>query len=176
MSETPQERAKRLMLECDTSGKSHFTKGEVKLILNNFANMPAPGTAAPAVAPDAEGCRAPTTTETLRRGDVFIARHVGGKVRPWCVLRVSGETVVAMAISSSQSVPGQALSQCRYWPGAYLGGTVGTFALDCARQEVTRPYTAAAHLRATERALFETFGATQKRRKAPVARLKAVRA
>ena len=173
MTETPQERAKRLMLECDTSGKAHYTKGEVKLLLNNFSCMS--GAAYPADAPDAEGCRAPTTTDTLRRGDVFIARHVGGKTRPWCVLRVSGETVVAMALSSGQTVPGQSPSQCRYWPGSYIGGTVTTFTLDFARQEVTRPYTAAAHLRATERETFEIFGATTRRRKAPVARLSAVR-
>ena len=174
MSETPQERAKRLMLECDTSGKTNYTKGEVKLILNNFAHMAGPAFLADA--PEADGCRAPTATDTLRRGDVFIARLVGGKVRPWCVLRVSGDTVVAMAMSTGEHVPGQSLSQCRYWPGSYIGGTVTTFTLDFARQEVTRPYTAAAHLRATERALFEAFGATPRRRKAPVARLKAVRA
>ena len=170
-NEIPQTRARRLMDEIDTRAQDKFTKGDVKLLLNNIAQMPL--SQARPEAPDAEGCRAPVLVESIRRGDVFIAKTIGGKVRPWVVLHVSGDVVTATGLSSSESAPGLLPSQCRYWPDAWLGGAVCTFARETATAEVTRPYTARQHLSEVEAAFLSNFG---KKRKATVRKLALVRA
>jgi len=153
-NETPQERAARLMREIDEASKAAYTKGEVKAILNNLAQMQGPP---PEDAPDL-GCRSPAKVDALRRGDVFIAKAIGGKVRPWIVLRIGEKTVSAVAMSSGDKAPAMVLSRCRYWPGNWIGTTLSLFAIEVATQEVTRPYTDDRHLREIEAHVAATHG------------------
>ena len=158
--ETPQERAVRLSSEVDRAQKNSYTPGEVKAILNSISQMPSREVPF-GVAEDAGTCRLPVEFPAVRRGDVFIARTVGGKVRPWVTLRVRGEIVYAVALSSKDTSPGVTPSRCRYWPNSFLGITVAAFAMDTARQEVTRPYTAHSHLVEVEEALASVLRPTK---------------
>jgi len=83
MKETASKAAKRLMGEIESASKSSYTKGDVKAILNMIAQMED----VEVVAAD-DTCRGTTSVACLRRGDVFIHKLVGGKVRPWVVLRL----------------------------------------------------------------------------------------
>lgn len=171
MTETPQERARRLMGELDLRKGKSFTVGDVKLILNNIANMQQVGVLSEA---EAEGSRAPTTCEHIRRGDVFVSKLVGGKLRPWVVLHVTGDMVSALALSTSaESTPVSFPSQCRFWPSSHICATVTCFNREFASREVTRPYTARAHLTEIERQVFATL-APKRKRKATVTRLHSV--
>lgn len=172
MTETASQKAARLMQEVDGVSKSNYTKGEVKTILNNIAQTCGESVATP----EAEGCRAPAEITSIRRGDVFIAKMVGGKVRPWIVLRVSDGIITAVAMSSGDKAPNMIRSQCRLWPGNWIGTTVSLFDASHARQEVTRPYTNAKHLREIEMHLVQSFGLLPRKhvRKASVTKLRSV--
>jgi hypothetical protein len=164
MTETPQERARRFMDELDLQKGKHFTVGDVKLMLNNIAHMPGQGPLG--------ASRAPVAVERIQRGDVFIATLVGGKVRPWIVLHVSGQTVSAVAMTSSdESAPLTFPSRCRFWPGSYIAGTVSNFRLEQACEEVTRPYTARTHLTEIEREIVRGLFGGKRRKKAPALRI-----
>ena len=157
-AETPQQRAIRLIAEIESASPQHYTKGEVKTILNSIAQIQDRASGAlNAAAPD-EGCRGPVETKTLLRGDVFIAKLVGGKVRPWIALRITGKVVVAVAVSSGDHFPGAIPAKCRFWPGNWIGSTVSLFDLAVAVQEVTRPYTNARHLQEIEANVAKAFG------------------
>jgi len=138
--ETPAEMAQRLAGEIGDGSQKSYTKGEVKHHLNNIAALkqdpPSVDT----------GCRAPTKVGELRRGDVFIATAIGGKVRPWIVLFVDDGFVSAVSLSTGDSAPNMTKSQCRYWARNWIGSTIAQFTLDHATQEVTRPYTNLVHL------------------------------
>ncbi|MDE4176375.1 hypothetical protein PXK01_19640 [Phaeobacter sp. PT47_59] len=156
--ETPRERAKRLMIEVSGSSKETYSKGDVKTMLNSIAGASdGPGRAAGPISD--EGCRAPACLDELRRGDVFIAKAVGGKVRPWIVLRVTDDVVTAVSMSSGDSAPNMVRSECRYWPGGWIGSTLAQFPIEKALAEVTRPYTNLPHLRAVEREAYRRMGA-----------------
>jgi len=173
MAETLQEKARRFMLELDTLGKSNFTKGDVKLMLNELSQTASETVRKPVEAEDTRTCREPVVCDNIRRGDVFIGHTVGGKARPWVVLHVAGERVSAMAMSSGQAQGGMFASKCRYWPDSHIGGTISFFRRDVASKEVTRPYTARSHLTEVEDFLNRTlFG--RKPRKASVVKLRAV--
>lgn len=154
MSETASERARRLMKEVDTASLQNYTKGEVKTILNSISQC---ADQAP-MDDDELGCRGPVKVASLMRGDVFIAKLVGGKVRPWLVLAVDGDFVSAVALSSGDSAPGMVKAKCRYWASSWIGCTVSAFSLDMATREVTRPYTNTRHLAEVERAIAEKHG------------------
>lgn len=161
--ETASQRAARLMREVDGASVGHYTKGEVKTILNSIA---ACGDDATEVATaDEVGCRAPVKLQRLVRGDVFIAKLVGGKVRPWVVLDVSGDSVSALALSSGDTAPGMVKSKCRLWPSSWIGATISAFTVEFAAQEVTRPYTNLRHLAEVERAIAARHGMTVNRQK-----------
>lgn len=160
MSETPQQCAKRLMDEIEACKQGTYTKGEVKTLLNHiFMIRPADGR--PQGVPeswDADGCRSPARVTSLQRGDVFIAKTVGGKVRPWIVLRVQDEVVSAVAMSSGDKAPRMIQSKCRLWPGGWIGATITLFDVEVAVSEVTRPYTNFAHLAEIEAAVASNHG------------------
>lgn len=151
--ETPKARAARLMGEIGDGQKATYTKGEVKAILNSVIGAVEPNVSA-------DGCRAPASINSLRRGDVFIAKAIGGKVRPWIVLRVSDGIVTAVSLSSGDSAPNMTRADCRYWENSWIGSTIAQFDMDLATAEVTRPYTNLAHLRDVERAIYQRMGAT----------------
>lgn len=100
-------------------------------------------------------CRQPISVNDLRRGDVFIHKLVGGKVRPWIVLKIHDDTVTCVAMSSGETVPNSVQSQCRYWPESFICPTVTSVNLKAATKEVTRPYTNLAHLSEIENLLRE---------------------
>jgi hypothetical protein len=141
--------AREMMRGIDENPRANYTAGDVKSMLNRFAGF---GEAV-------SSCREPVAVVDLRRGDVFIHKLVGGKVRPWIVLRVSGEFVSAVAMSKSGSARGMIPSQCRLWPDQFIGVTLSAIPFDEAVQEVTRPYTNLPHLGEIERACLESFGA-----------------
>ena len=142
MAETAKEMALRLMHQMDAEPKANYSKGEVKSILKVISDRPEQ----PVTVDNDEGCRGPCEVETLRRGDVFIARLVGGKVRPWIVLSVSDGVVSAVAFSHADTAPLMVPSQCRLWRGSWIGKTISVFSEDVAKKEVTRPYTNLRHL------------------------------
>lgn len=145
--------AARLMNEIGSGAKGQYTKGEVKTIMNSIAQ------AGDGAVNEAATCRAPVSTDNLLRGDVFIAKAVGGKVRPWIVLNVRDEIVTAVALSSGDTAPAMVRSECRLWPGSWIGSTLSQFSIETAQQEVTRPYTNLSHLRKVERGIYERMGA-----------------
>ena len=102
-------------------------------------------------------CRQPMKVNELRRGDVFLHKLVGGKLRPWIALRIEDNTVVAVAMSSGDSIPNAIKSQCRYWSGSWIPPTVTNVRMDVALEEVTRPYTNLAHLAEIEQEIAERF-------------------
>jgi len=158
-TETPKQMAERLMGEVERDAKRQYSKGEVKTLLNTIAQRPEPEKAAPKPQVIEEGqSRAPTKVEELRRGDVFIAKFVGGKIRPWIVLQVNEKVVTALAMSSGDHAPNMVPSQCRLWPGRWVGTTVSQFPADLAMAEVTRPYTNWAHLRELEEHVARCIG------------------
>lgn len=156
--ETASARARRLMEVVSAASTGHYTKGEVKAMLNAIAQSPdidADPVPPPAPAELDIGCRGPIAARTIRRGDVFIGSVFGGKVRPWVVLRVAGSAVVAMPLTSSaHDYPGTTPALCRLWRGSSIGSSISTFPLDLALREVTRPYTEARHLRWAEQRAF----------------------
>lgn len=145
MTETAGDLARRLMSEIDAANKSTYQRGEVKTILNHFTSK--------AVSAVEEGCRSTASVPDLRRGDVFIAKMVGGKLRPWIVLKVEAEIVVALCMTSGESAPACQPSECRLWPSSWLGSTISAFPHSAACAEVTRPYTNLAHLAKAEAAV-----------------------
>lgn len=156
--ETPRDRAKRFMNEVSESSKETYPKGDVKTMLNNIVGASGIPVRSANNFSD-EGCRAPACLDELRRGDVFIAKAVGGKVRPWIVLRAADDVVTAVSMSSGDSAPNMVRSECRYWPGSWIGSTLAQFPIDKALAEVTRPYTNLPHLRAVEREAYRRMGA-----------------
>lgn len=175
-SETPQMRARRLMDEIDLSGRGSLSKSEAKVMLNSIAQMsPQRDGIAPvgSMAEDQPTCRSPIQCEKIRRGDVFIAHTIGGKTRPWVVLHVRDGAVVAVAMTGSkESAPNLFPSACRFWPDNWIGGAVATFYKDIATREVTRPYTARAHLAEVEAAITKSLATG--RRKARVVKFTTV--
>lgn len=155
--EPASKKAARLMAEVDLAAKANYTKGEVKVILNNITQT---ADAIPALteAEDAGSCRSPAKVARLYRGDVFIHKTVGGKVRPWIVLRVDSDQAVAVGMSSGNHFPNAMASQCRLWPDNWIGATITTVELDRACAEVTRPYTNMRHLAEIEAILAAGFG------------------
>lgn len=157
--ETAVERASRLMREVGEAKRTSYPVGDLKTMLNSIAQAgDGPVKTVPAPICD-EGCRAPACLDELRRGDVFISKAVGGKVRPWIVLRISDETVTAISMSSGDKAPNMTRSECRYWPGSWIGSTLAQFPSETALAEVTRPYTNSAHLKEVERSAYERMGA-----------------
>lgn len=150
--ETAGQRARRLMGEIEASNKGTYSKGDVKLILNQFSSMDAPPQA-----DICETCRAPAEVGDLRRGDVFIHKLVGGKVRPWIVLSCDGRVVRAVAMSSGDKVPDCVQAKCRLWPGAWITSTLATVSVEFASAEVTRPYTNLRHLAEVESAILSAY-------------------
>lgn len=152
-AETPRDRAKRLKVEIEALPKSSYTKAEVAAVCSSIAG-------APVIESEDMGCRAPETVTDLRRGDVFIAKLVGGKVRPWIVLSVDvdADIVTAVSMSSGDSAPGMVESQCRFWPRSFIGTTVSLFRQQQARSEVTRPYTNLRHLADVEASIAALYG------------------
>ena len=149
--ESPSERATRLMEEVRGSELATYTRGQVIDVLNSVAA--AGHTCADSL----------TTVHHMQRGDVFIAKLVGGKVRPWVTLRVFDALVVAVGLSSGDSAPRMVKSQCRFWPGAWIGTTVSLFNEESVRHSVSRPYTALKHLREIEGGLAGLFGLRRQR-------------
>lgn len=90
---------------------------------------------------------------------MFISKAVGGKIRPWIVLRIADEVVTAVGMSSSDSAPNMIRSDCRYWPGCWIGTTLSQFDLERAQAEVMRPYTNLNHLRHIEERVYGLMGA-----------------
>jgi hypothetical protein len=157
MTETAKARAARLMEEVGSGSQERYSRGEVKTILNAVAQSPDAAASEPKNGD--EDCRAPASLDELRRGDVFIAKLVGGKVRPWVVLQTNDDVVTAVALSSGDSAPNMTRSECRYWPASWIGSTISQFSIEAAQREVTRPYTNLAHLRAVERQIYSRMGA-----------------
>jgi len=156
-AETSQATAKRLMGEIDAASKQQYTRGEVKMILHAIA---ARQDADATLDEYRTTCRAATAVQDLRYGDVFIFKLVGGKVRPWVVLSVSTETVIAVGMSSGDYAPAMVPSQCRLWPGCFIGNTVSVFERAAATQEVTRPYTNLRHLDQVRSDIAAQYGMT----------------
>ena len=134
-----------VMDQIGTSDKSNYTKGEVRHILNDASQKTG-------------GCTSTTDVDKVRRGDVFIHKLVGGKVRPWIVLSVRSGLVAAVSMSSGDSAPRMIKGKCRLWPGSWIGTTVSLFEEDTARQCVSRPYTNSKHLREVEAHIAELYG------------------
>lgn len=153
-TETPKALAARLMREVEEKSQANYTKGEVKSILNRIATTRDPASDED----DVGSCRAPATVTELRRGDVFIGRLVGGKVRPWIVLHIADDIVSAVAMSSGDSAPGMTRSECRLWQGSWIGATVTLFKAETAMKEVTRPYTNHRHLAEIEAHVAKIHG------------------
>lgn len=105
-----------------------------------------------------ETCRSPIRLAKIQRGDVFIAKALGAKPRPWIVLRVAPSGVTALPLSSGGFFANPILSECRLWPESYIGSTIATFTMEEATAEVTRPYTNLAHLADAERDLALSCG------------------
>ncbi len=151
MTETANSMALRLMREVEDAKKPSYAKGEVKTVLNSIAQAGKLETL--------DGtCRAPVALKTLRRGDVFIAKVVGGKVRPWITLNVGSEIITAVSMSSGDSAPGMKKSQCRFWPSSWVGSTISAFDMEFASKEVTRPYTNLVHLDEIEASIASNMG------------------
>jgi len=148
-NETPQERALRYLNDIDGSTTGHYKAGEVKTLLHPIPKIPASRNHSEVVSGE-EGCRSTVSLDSVRRGDVFIASAVGGKHRPWVVLRVQGDSVLATCLSSSTQVDGALISECRYWPDCFIGGAIATFPMDQATREVTRRFTAKGQLNDVE--------------------------
>lgn len=103
-------------------------------------------------------CRDPISVTELQRGDVFIHKLVGGKVRPWVVLKVFEDHVTAVALSTGEHVPGSVPSKCRLWKDSWICPTVTNVSMEFATKEVTRPYTALRHLDEIERDIVTHLG------------------
>lgn len=162
MTETANKMAARLMVEIETVKKSTYTKGDVRAILNSISQA---GNAIDGT------CRAPISLKSLRRGDVFIAKMVGGKVRPWIVLRTDGPNVTALSMSSGDSAPGMVQSKCRLWPSSWIGTTISRFTVEHAAREVVRPYTNLAHLAKIEASIAAGMGMQKVCRKLSMAKI-----
>lgn len=143
-------RAFRIMGEISDASKGTYSKGELKTILNSISAVGS-----------GDSCNSECHADSMRRGDVFIAKLVGGKVRPWITLSVRSEVVVAVAMSSSDSAPRMTKAKSRFWPGSWIGSTVSAFDESTARLQVTRPYSNDAHLREVERHLHSLMGLRQ---------------
>lgn len=96
--------------------------------------------------------------EEIRRGDVFWHKLVGGKRRPWIVLSVKSDIVLAVALSTGDSAPRMVQAKCRFWAGRWVGTTTTLVTADLAKQSVTRPYTDREHLREIEAHIAELYG------------------
>jgi len=129
--------------------KSHYTRGELRHALNILLNL---------MPMDVESykSRMPTSVEDLHRGDVFLHKTFGGKIRPWIVLKVMEDCVLAVPMSSTGLVPRSVPSQCRLWKG-HIGVGAVLIPLESARKEVTRPYTNHKHLDQVEDAVVATL-------------------
>lgn len=149
--ESPSERAARLIQEVRESDRETYARGQVIDVLNSVAA--AGHTCADSL----------TTVQNMQRGDVFIAKLVGGKIRPWATLRVFDALVAAVGLSSGDSAPRMVKSQCRFWPGAWLGTTVSLFNEEAVRHSVSRPYTNLSHLREIEGQLAALYGLRRRR-------------
>lgn len=104
-----------------------------------------------------QSCRHTVKVENMRRGDVFIHKLVGGKLRPWIVLEVEETSVVAIAMSSSDCIPNAMKSECRLWAGSWITPTITNVSIELASKEVTRPYTNARHLAEVEKTITDRF-------------------
>lgn len=156
--ETARGRAARLLQLVKTNALETYTKKEVQDLLNLVATAFEPVVSAD----DAPGCRAPVAMEHVGRGDVFIAKTLGGKVRPWVVLRHHSDdnSVVAIPLSGSEGAPpGMVPSQCPYWPNNFLGSAIVSFDEHVATAEVTRPFTALKQLDQVERSIVARIAA-----------------
>ena len=159
-TERAHERAARLAREVGARTAKAIPTGEVKTMMESIAILGGRDVeTAPAVAID-ETCRAPITLTELQRGDVFIAKVTGGKVRPWVVLGVCGENVSAVTMSSGPTAPNVVRTKCRLWPNSWIGTTISLFEIEYAAREVTRPYTNLPHLREIEKIIAQGFRPT----------------
>ena len=155
MKETASELAKRLMEELTNATKTSYSRGEVKTILNQFV---AAQFRIDHIEERDVSCRGTAKVTRVQRGDVFIAKAIGGKPRPWIALKVIGDVVTALPISSGDSVPNMIKSQCRLWPSNWIGSTISQFRMDIATAEVSRPYTNIKHLREVEQQIAANMG------------------
>ena len=147
---TSAERASAFFAEVEASEKKSYFPGDVKTMLNIIKQ--APGS-------DIEAIETTETAETdVRYGDVFWSPMLGGKNRPWIVLSVRADIVVAVGMTSYDSVVGAIQSECRYWPKSHIGTTVSVFTQDIARRNVTRPYTNKGHLRKVAKSISKLHG------------------
>lgn len=149
--ESPTERAERMICEVRDDDRQSYTKGEVAEFLSRI--VAAGNTSADSLIEVAR----------MQRGDVLIARLVGGKIRPWVTLSVKEGLVTAVAMSSGDKAPRMIQSQCRLWPGGWVGTTVSLFDEAIVRLSVSRPYTAATHLREIEGRLASLYGLRRKK-------------
>jgi len=145
-SEMAHERAARLAVEIGLRASKSMSTGEAKSLMESVASLGGRDGSQPIE----DTCRAPVKLDALQRGDVFLAKVTGGKLRPWVVLGICGGNVSAVTMSSAESAPNVLKSECRFWPDSWIGTTVSLFDMEYACQEVTRPYTNMAHLRQVE--------------------------
>lgn len=144
------ERAAEFFSEVEKNSRKSYSAGDVKQMLNIIKQAPTP---------DVEITETAETAETdVRHADVFWSPMAGGKNRPWIALSVRDNLVVAVAMTSYNSVVGAVPSECRLWPSVYIGTTVSVFPQEIARKNVTRPYTNKAHLREVTKAISSIYG------------------
>ena len=155
--ELAHERAARLAIKIGNRPTKSMSTGEAKSLMESVASLGGREAGSPL---SEESCRSPVALTELRRGDVFIAKVTGGKVRPWVVLGVIGEHVSAVTMSSKDSAPAVVKTKCRFWPDCWIGTTVSLFDVEYAAREVTRPYTNLAHLREIEQSIARNFTRT----------------
>lgn len=125
---------KRIIDEIKDGEGSHILRKDVLKLLNVAT----------------EGCA--IEVASIRRGDVFWHKLVGGKIRPWVALSCREGLVVAASLSNSAAdvgIPRPVKADCRFW-GGYICTTVSLFHEDEVRKYVAHPYTNLDHLREVE--------------------------
>lgn len=99
-------------------------------------------------------------TSKVFRGDVFIHKLVGGKVRPWITLGVFTGYVNAISMSSSNCIPMCQASKCRFWPDSWICPTISLISIEDATKRVTRPYTNIEHIEEFEKFMSKVMAGT----------------
>lgn len=137
LCESPADRAERFLSEINANQKEQYGRVEIQHLLKGVIG-----------AGDLwNGLR---RIETIQRGDVFIAKVVGGKIRPWIALSSKAGVVSAVAMSSGDRAPRMIKSKARYWAGSWISATVSLFEEAEVRDRVSLPYNNRDHLREIE--------------------------
>ena len=113
-----------------STDKGSYNRGEVKQILDS-------------ITPDKMLASVPS----LKVGDVFYYRVVGGKSRPWAALWVRRGLVGAATITHSENLPMSHKSQCRFYLDSYIGPTITVIDQERVLDAVTIPYSNKKHLK-----------------------------